>query len=266
MKYSIGEISAILNISRDMIRYYEKQGIIKAQRDPLNNYRYYDTKDLFWLLEAIEHKNLNIHISDIQNMRSNNYEKQMVSYLDDYIQKQEAELRYKQILITRLKQLKDRYALGSLNCNNIWIMKIPASYSVDLVAGEGDHYEKITPSRSYATLFKDTNSPFIDSGFLIRGNRQFWQLSIDEYYTQSLSLSLGDDFTYTPSYYALCSHLDIGEFGHFNTQAIKDMLKTFAAADHPRRKDIPLNALLLSRGTYNETFHRMIELRYPISI
>ena len=29
MEYKIGEVSKILNISKEMIRYYEKQGILK---------------------------------------------------------------------------------------------------------------------------------------------------------------------------------------------------------------------------------------------
>lgn len=31
MEYKIGEVSKILNISKEMIRYYEKQGILKHQ-------------------------------------------------------------------------------------------------------------------------------------------------------------------------------------------------------------------------------------------
>lgn len=32
MEYKIGEVSKILNISKEMIRYYEKQGILKPSR------------------------------------------------------------------------------------------------------------------------------------------------------------------------------------------------------------------------------------------
>ena len=50
--YSIGEVSTLLNLSRDMIRYYEKQGAIRASRGAENNYRRYDSMEVFWLLEA----------------------------------------------------------------------------------------------------------------------------------------------------------------------------------------------------------------------
>lgn len=54
MNYTIGEVSDILNLSKDMIRYYEKQGVIQSHRNTANNYRYYDTDVIFWLLESIQ--------------------------------------------------------------------------------------------------------------------------------------------------------------------------------------------------------------------
>lgn len=47
MEYKIGEVSKILNISKEMIRYYEKQGILKPSRKEDNNYRTYSVMDVF---------------------------------------------------------------------------------------------------------------------------------------------------------------------------------------------------------------------------
>ena len=49
MEYKIGEVSKILNISKEMIRYYEKQGILKPSRKEDNNYRTYSVMDVFLL-------------------------------------------------------------------------------------------------------------------------------------------------------------------------------------------------------------------------
>lgn len=48
MEYKIGEVSKILNISKEMIRYYEKQGILKPSRKEDNNYRTYSVMDVFY--------------------------------------------------------------------------------------------------------------------------------------------------------------------------------------------------------------------------
>lgn len=76
MNYSIGEVSELLHLSRDMIRYYEKQGTIHSKRNKTNNYRYYDEMDIFWLLEAMQHKSWGINISDISKVRMNQYAEQ----------------------------------------------------------------------------------------------------------------------------------------------------------------------------------------------
>ena len=74
MEYSIGEVSNILNLSKDMVRYYEKQGAIKASRNPENNYRTYETMEVFWLLEAVQHKSWGIPISEIAEFDSKVFE------------------------------------------------------------------------------------------------------------------------------------------------------------------------------------------------
>lgn len=51
--YSIGEVAKITGISRDRLRYYEKNGILKPSKSMENNYRMYQTKDIDMVL-AIE--------------------------------------------------------------------------------------------------------------------------------------------------------------------------------------------------------------------
>ncbi len=53
-KYTVGDVSRITGVSKDMLRFYDKIGLVKpAYIDPLNNYRYY-TYDQFWLLDIIQ--------------------------------------------------------------------------------------------------------------------------------------------------------------------------------------------------------------------
>ena len=48
-EYLIGDMSEIVGISRDTLRFYEKKGIIKARKKE-NGYRYYLEEDLFRLM------------------------------------------------------------------------------------------------------------------------------------------------------------------------------------------------------------------------
>ena len=67
MDYKINEIAKILNLSKQMIRYYEQCGVIQPARLEKNNYRVYNTLDYFTLAEAIGLSQFNVNIKDIYN-------------------------------------------------------------------------------------------------------------------------------------------------------------------------------------------------------
>ncbi|MBR3375918.1 MAG: MerR family transcriptional regulator, partial [Firmicutes bacterium] len=45
MQYKIGDVARILGISTDLLRYYEKKGVVTPTKDKQNDYRYYDAWD-----------------------------------------------------------------------------------------------------------------------------------------------------------------------------------------------------------------------------
>ena len=47
MKYKIGELAKLLNISTNTVRRYENQGYINAVRNEDSGYRYYDEDGVF---------------------------------------------------------------------------------------------------------------------------------------------------------------------------------------------------------------------------
>ena len=53
VRYKIGDVSRILGISTDLLRYYEKKGVVKPQKDQSNDYRYYDTWDINFLIDCL---------------------------------------------------------------------------------------------------------------------------------------------------------------------------------------------------------------------
>ena len=56
IQYTIHEVAALLNISTDAIRLYEKEGLVTPTRNPENGYRYYNTEQI--------HRIMGICISD----------------------------------------------------------------------------------------------------------------------------------------------------------------------------------------------------------
>ena len=57
-QYKIGEISALLGISPETLRFYEKRGLLHPEKSPQNGYRSYSLSDLYRLLDIIFYRRL----------------------------------------------------------------------------------------------------------------------------------------------------------------------------------------------------------------
>ena len=65
MDYSIGEFSAVTQLSRDTLRYYEKERLIVVGRDAAGRRRYTEG-DIGWISFIRRLKETGMHISDIK--------------------------------------------------------------------------------------------------------------------------------------------------------------------------------------------------------
>lgn len=183
MEYNIKEVSNILNISREMIRYYEKKGMISPKRKEKNNYRSYDTMDIFFLMEAIQYQGWNINIRSIKGLKEENYYDQIVSYLQNYYNELTEDIDYKMLLLKRISQVTDRNKTGRYNLGNYWVKRIPERYFFHVVTGEGDNYERICLLEEMSkVLFSDTNIPFWDVYFEYKNGKEIWGLSVEKRY------------------------------------------------------------------------------------
>ena len=68
MKYKIGDVSKFLQISPDLLRYYEKKGVVHPEKGQANDYRYYDTWDMNFLVDCIWYKGFGFGIEQIAQM------------------------------------------------------------------------------------------------------------------------------------------------------------------------------------------------------
>lgn len=66
-EYLIGDIAVITGISRDMLRFYEKKGILTPKKKD-NGYRYYTEDDLYLLVRFLFSKRLNMGLDAIKDL------------------------------------------------------------------------------------------------------------------------------------------------------------------------------------------------------
>lgn len=67
MEYRIGDVAELVGLSRDALRFYEKKGIIKANKKP-NGYRYYSEKDIYRLMYIVYHRKMNNSLEEIETL------------------------------------------------------------------------------------------------------------------------------------------------------------------------------------------------------
>ena len=265
MEYTIGEVADLLNISRDMIRYYEKQGAIKSGRNEVNNYRSYDTMEVFWLLEAMQHKSWGIPISEISEIRRNEYSWSTERFLREEAAKLKEDAACKELLAGRLLELRRYMLLGMRNIGNYWVDHVEAEYRCHLVTGRGDAYDRIgiAPASS-RFVFSDRYMPFVDNALTADGDRINWEMSIREKYLSALPDSLPDTFFKVPERLCLCTNADIGEIGSFDASALDSLREYADRRGYKVHDDQPIRGFLLGRGFEGGRFHRIVRLMLPI--
>ena len=271
IEYSIGKVSALLNLSRDMIRYYEKQGAIKSKRNEENNYRTYDTMEVFWLLEALQHKTWGIPISEITEIRGNHYSVRTEEFLGNEIARLKGECSYQTLLAERLTRLREYHRFGAVNIGNFWVAEMPAAYRYYLVRGRGgDDYDEIrVPKEVSRFIFSDRVFPFVSSALTAGDTFADWEMEIEEKYVNALGDTetapvLPEGYTYVPASTALCTHIDIGEVGEFDPDVFNVIREYAKEHGYDTKEDCPVRGILLGRGFENGEFRRILRLYLPI--
>lgn len=101
MKYKIGEVSKILNIPVETIRFYETKNLIKPHKDKYSKYRYYDIWDIYLLLDYKKYRDLEFSLTESLEIIQSASLENFIDCLQDKIKEAE-----KKAEMYRLKALK----------------------------------------------------------------------------------------------------------------------------------------------------------------
>ncbi|MDR0446626.1 MAG: MerR family transcriptional regulator [Oscillospiraceae bacterium] len=110
MKYKIGEVARILGISADLIRYYEEKGVVSPAKDPMNNYRYYDTWDINYLIDCLWYKNFGFGIERVASMVTECGFDSLLDTLDGKRKELQTSIRRQKLLLQRIQRFQERLA------------------------------------------------------------------------------------------------------------------------------------------------------------
>jgi len=68
MSYTIGEFAKLLGLNPDILRYYEKAGILRPERDPGNNYRMFSDSQALQVLNLRLYRSLDMTLDEMKGI------------------------------------------------------------------------------------------------------------------------------------------------------------------------------------------------------
>lgn len=93
-KFSVKDISQILNVSIQTVHFYEKKGVISPERNKKNNYREFSTSDLFDLYNALKYNRLGFTVRDIVDFRNDLEKNNMVIDLQKKVKEKKEKIQF----------------------------------------------------------------------------------------------------------------------------------------------------------------------------
>jgi len=144
MTYRIGEVSKLLGLPVETIRYYEKEQIIAPKRQENSDYRTYETWDIFFLMECMRYRSFDISLKDISKMLHNDSLDFFVERIGFKQQVIDEKLRYYQMLERKISAYKDKLASLPYNVGCYWFVNTPEyRYFTYVRREDGDHYGEV---------------------------------------------------------------------------------------------------------------------------
>lgn len=123
-RYTIHDVAALLGISADAIRLYEKEGLVLPLRDPNNGYRYYEFAQIHRILGNSLYRQLGVGIAEIREcLRGRSFDELCVHFDGmiehnerkiEQLQQQTEKMRFMKIHLENLKKGYETYSIRQL--------------------------------------------------------------------------------------------------------------------------------------------------------
>jgi DNA-binding transcriptional MerR regulator len=261
--YKIKELSDILNISKQMIRYYEQCGVINPEREKDNNYRIYHSMDLFELLEAVSLSKFDVNIKKIHEIKNTQAGEMLKESYQSFYEKKQEEIAFDQMICERSKEMIDIIETAQFNIGNIYVKKMPEAMRLHWFYGKDDHYTKMmVPNKLLSFISSQRMIPFVDNVILFEPEKETWFVQFQKRYIKESLIPSKESWLHEEEQLVLATIIDMGDKGAFRDEQV------FTTAKKMREKGYDLEPYiygrLLYRGVENDSYHRYLELFIPL--
>lgn len=155
--YTVGQVAKFLGISRDTLKFYEEKNLINPKQDEENGYRKYNIIDINEILTVNFYRDIDIEIKKIQEIKKEESLDTIEAILEEKERNLEEEIAYKQLLLNRVKRIKEdcKSIEECLNKFTIKEMKpIVVTSEITMKEDFGETYSEVLNKYDYSTRIK----------------------------------------------------------------------------------------------------------------
>ncbi len=163
MKYKINEVAKMLNVSNQLIRYYEQNNLVNPKRDS-NGYRYYEIGDINLLIGATRYKHMGFSLKESQKFLHTYSLDQSINQLSNQLDIYEYELIKQELTLKASKEIIKELKNLNNTIENIEIINSESIYWVPL--GEKTEIIRLMPISFISPLINKEKN--IEWGFGIK--------------------------------------------------------------------------------------------------
>ncbi|WP_162551168.1 MerR family transcriptional regulator [Paenibacillus tepidiphilus] len=124
--FRTSDLLGILGVSRDTLRYYEEQGIVKPYQNESNLYRQYDDYDIYTLMVADFYRKRNLSLKEVRTLQSGAGIAELGNVLDSKARQLEESIRNHQYMLRIIRETKAFCKQLDKHLNRYSIRKLPA--------------------------------------------------------------------------------------------------------------------------------------------
>ncbi len=252
-KYSIGEVSDQLGVSRDTLRFYEKKGIIQPEKQK-NGYRTYTYEDIKKLSSIMFYRRLNFSIDDIGRILYKSSFPSYCSMIREKIAEEKKQMEKHRQSLIHLTHLQKHYQNVEKCLNRYDLRPMPPHYQMpdnQFITQEGisdlcyicQEYEiegnQAKQINEFFMIAEDTASILkmkqALNGYPIRKQERcvYTVIASDGPFLESQAVLDADDWARQKGY----SPLGTAYSGHLLSSAFKDTTKE----NQEKKADTPIN-------------------------
>ena len=276
-KYKIGDISKLLGIPVQTLRYYEEQGIVHPQKDENTGYRYYNAWDMNNILDSLHFRALDFTLSQTNQILNAD---SLEVICQEYVRQEKEVLKqiekYKAMLQVLSRQRQhyqifkyDRGVFKTCMCPGLLFHRHRFRDTFQTPDGSKDFNKLKMEMGKWTAMIPNVTATFIVPRTTLEETEQGalkywwgWSMPVEE--AQQKGMEIGTPNEYLPSCHCIYTVFEAAEEGTFAHALYNKVLQPVMKQGYIINGN-PMGRLIIKEHDEDGCIHRYFEAWIPIA-